>query len=125
MAREPSEEVARQFAIRGIDGVVGAPDRAVFGVAPDLATSITDGYGVAFSPAYVSLTLGSYTKGTDAVYPERDFPAPMYVVSTVTATSGATDGSSSHLFTDLFVLHGTRQPDRARIRRVRARPSYG
>jgi RHS repeat-associated protein len=65
------------------------------GIAPDLATSITDGYGVNVSPAYVSITLGNYTKGSGAVYPERDFLAPMYVVSSMTSTSGASDGSAS------------------------------
>jgi RHS repeat-associated protein len=62
---------------------------------PDLVTSITDGYGVNVSPVYGSILNGNYTKGTAAVYPERDLDTALYVVTEVTSTSGASDGSAA------------------------------
>lgn len=55
---------------------------------PDRVTSIVDGYGVAFSPAYASITQGSYTQGSGATFPELDTKAPRYVVSQVTTSDG-------------------------------------
>lgn len=58
------------------------------GVLPDLATSFTDGYGVNASPTYTSIAMGSYTKGSGAVYPEQDLQVPLYVVSQASASNG-------------------------------------
>ena len=55
---------------------------------PDLAVSFTDGYGINYSPSYQSITLGSYTKGNTATYPEMDIATPVYVVSQVTQSDG-------------------------------------
>jgi hypothetical protein len=60
------------------------------GVATDLATSFTDGYGVTYSPSYVPLSAsaGAYTKGSSQVFPQRDYQGPMYVVPSYTASDG-------------------------------------
>jgi RHS repeat-associated protein len=56
----------------------------------DLATSFADGYGVTYSPTYVSLSAsgGIYTKGTSATPPYQDFVGPMYVVSSYSSSDG-------------------------------------
>ncbi|MEI8258622.1 MAG: hypothetical protein WCJ30_23360, partial [Deltaproteobacteria bacterium] len=52
----------------------GVSVRLHAGVAGDLATSITDGFGVNFSPTYAPMSYTTaYTKGTGAVYPEVDY----------------------------------------------------
>jgi RHS repeat-associated protein len=81
-------------------GVMGSSGIVVYrhaspGVRPDLVTSITDGLGVNVSPSYVSLPRGSYTKGTGATYPQRDYIGPLHVVSSLTASSGASNGGPS------------------------------
>jgi RHS repeat-associated protein len=59
------------------------------GVNPDLATSITDGFGVNYSPSYGQITNSSYyTKGSGAVYPELDWQGPYTVVTTYSASDG-------------------------------------
>jgi len=56
----------------------------------DLAISFADGYGVTYSPSYVSLANsgGIYTKGTSAVAPYQDYAGPLFVVSSYTASDG-------------------------------------
>jgi RHS repeat-associated protein len=59
------------------------------GVNADLATSITDGFGVNYSPSYAQITNSSYyTKGSGAAYPELDWQAPYTVVTTYSASDG-------------------------------------
>ena len=59
------------------------------GVLPDLATSITDGFGNSIGLTYAPLTDSSfYTKGTTAIYPERDVTLPAYAVKQVNASNG-------------------------------------
>jgi RHS repeat-associated protein len=58
------------------------------GVSADLATSFTDGFGMSQSPSYVSIAAGSYTRHSDAVFPEVDFAGPLYVVSQFAASDG-------------------------------------
>ena len=59
------------------------------GVAGDLATSITDGFGVNFSPTYAVLpSTNTYTKATGATYPEADYAGPIWVVTSYAATDG-------------------------------------
>lgn len=58
------------------------------GQPPDLMTSVTDGFGVNATFTYVPLTQNNYTKSTDGAYPDRDWEAPAYVVSQVTASDG-------------------------------------
>ncbi len=55
---------------------------------PDLATSIVDGFGITFSPTYLPISQGVYSKSSDAVFPEIDFQGPMYVVNQFTASDG-------------------------------------
>jgi len=69
----------------------------------DLATTFSDGFGIAFSPAYISIVQGNYLQYTDAVFPEIDFRGPMYVVSGFTASDGR--GST---YTDSFYYYGAR-----------------
>ena len=73
------------------------------GIAPDLATSFTDGFGMSQGPSYVSIATGNYTKEADAVFPEVDFQGPLYVVSQVTSSDGA--GST---YQNLFQYTGAR-----------------
>jgi RHS repeat-associated protein len=70
------------------------------GQPPDLATSFVDGYGVTYSPSYVPLSAsgGIYTKGTSAVFPNQDYSAPQYVVSSYTSSDGI-GGSFSQSYT--------------------------
>lgn len=58
------------------------------GTPPDLATSITDGFGVSFRPIYGSIVQGNYSKGIAAVSPERDIQVPLYVVKQLQASDG-------------------------------------
>jgi RHS repeat-associated protein len=59
------------------------------GIAADLVTSITDGFGVNFSPTYDVLAKSpSYTKASGAVFPEVDFSGAMWIVPSYTASDG-------------------------------------
>jgi len=55
----------------------------------DLATSFADGYGITYSPSYVSLTAsgGIYTAGS-ATFPYANFTDPLYIVSSYTSSDG-------------------------------------
>jgi RHS repeat-associated protein len=56
---------------------------------PDLATTITDGWGVYATAAYAPITQSSlYTKYNAAVFPESDFQGAAYVVSRATQPDG-------------------------------------
>jgi RHS repeat-associated protein len=61
-------------------------------IAPDLATSFTDGYGIQYKPAYTSLVIGNesgvYYEGSGAVFPEIDYQGPLEVVSSATNSDG-------------------------------------
>ncbi|MEZ5499829.1 MAG: FG-GAP-like repeat-containing protein [Steroidobacteraceae bacterium] len=54
----------------------------------DLATSITDGWGIQASSTYAPITQSNYTKGTGAVFPDVDLQAPLYVVSQSSQSDG-------------------------------------
>jgi RHS repeat-associated protein len=56
--------------------------------AHDLATSFTDGFGMSQGPSYVSIARSHHTRRSDAVFPDVDFQAPLYVVSGFSATDG-------------------------------------
>lgn len=58
------------------------------GQPPDLLNSITDGYGVNFSPSYVTTARGSYTKGSVPSYPEQAAATPFNVVNQVVSSDG-------------------------------------
>jgi RHS repeat-associated protein len=64
---------------------------------PDLASSITDGFGINFSPTYVPISQNNYSKYNDAPFPEIDFQGPMYVVNQFTASDG-TGGTYNNQF---------------------------
>lgn len=69
------------------------------GIPPDLVTSITDGYGVSYSPIYVSIAQSSvYTKGSGATQPVKDIQDARYVVSQVSSSDGA-GGSYTQSYT--------------------------
>ena len=80
---------------------------------PDLVASITDGYGVAYSPTYVSMARSNYSKSVTgitphiasvaAVYPEVDWIGPKYVVNQFAASDGT--GST---YSDQFWYYGAR-----------------
>jgi RHS repeat-associated protein len=65
---------------------------AAAAVPPDLATRFTDGFGMTQSPAYASIARSHHDLQADAVFPEADFPGPLYVVSQFDAADG-TGGS--------------------------------
>jgi hypothetical protein len=71
------------------------------GQPPDLLTSVTDGYGVAANPTYVSLPRGNYTKRADGNYADVDSIAPLYVVNQF----GASDGAGG-TYTNSFWYYG-------------------
>jgi RHS repeat-associated protein len=65
---------------------------------PDLASSITDGFGVNFSPTYVPISQSNYIRGSTASFPDEDFQGPMYVVNQFSASDG-TGGTYNTSFT--------------------------
>ncbi|MDP9008029.1 MAG: FG-GAP-like repeat-containing protein [Pseudomonadota bacterium] len=67
-------------------------------IKPDLATSFTDGYGVAFTPTYNSLVEAGYTRGPSATWPQQAYMGPLYVVPSYT-TSDGTGGTYSTTYT--------------------------
>ena len=69
----------------------------------DLATTISDGWGISASPTYTPITQNNYTKYSDAVYPETDVMAPIYVISSASQSDGI--GGS---FTNSFWYYGAR-----------------
>lgn len=68
---------------------------------PDLATTITDGFGLTFSANYVPITQSSYTKYSSATFPDIDFQGPIYVVNQFSASDG-TGGT----YTNSFLYYG-------------------
>jgi RHS repeat-associated protein len=71
---------------------------------PDLANSFTDGFGMNQSPTYVPLSNSTYyTKGTTAVFPEKDYVPPLYVVNQFTASDG-----TGNTYQDQFFYWGAR-----------------
>ncbi|HEX7964300.1 MAG TPA: SpvB/TcaC N-terminal domain-containing protein [Gammaproteobacteria bacterium] len=60
------------------------------GGAPDLVTSVTDGFGNASQFSYASLASGgsTYTKGSSAAYPAQDVQPAMQVVSSYQESDG-------------------------------------
>jgi RHS repeat-associated protein len=62
--------------------------RRHLGDRPDLASSFSDGFGIAQTPHYVPISQGSYTKRSDAVFPYQDFQGALYIVDSVTASTG-------------------------------------
>ncbi len=66
--------------------------------APDIVTSVVDGYGNTSSFTYGSLAAGTvYTKGSSATYPVQDVQSPMQVVSQLQYTMGSATGNSYDL----------------------------
>jgi hypothetical protein len=55
---------------------------------PDLAISISDGFGMNFSPTYSPISQGNYTKESGATFPDMNYDGPMYVVNQFTASDG-------------------------------------
>ncbi len=73
--------------------------------APDLLTSATDGYGMAVNFSYVPITQGNYSEYSDATFPEQDYQGALYVVSSLTASTGIASPST---FTQSFWYYGAR-----------------
>jgi len=57
-------------------------------VPPDLAIAFVDGFGMSQRPAYVSIARSHHARAADAVFPEADFQAPLYVVGEFSAADG-------------------------------------
>jgi RHS repeat-associated protein len=55
---------------------------------PDLANSISDGFGINFSPTYVPISQSNYTLDSPATFPDLQFQGPMYVVNQFSASDG-------------------------------------
>lgn len=70
------------------DLLFGSSYRLHSGTFADLATSITDGFGVNVSPSYGSTAQGNYTAYADAAYPEADSSGPIVVVTGYSASNG-------------------------------------
>jgi RHS repeat-associated protein len=73
------------------------------GAPPDLGNSISDGFGINFSPTYVPISQNNYTKYATARFPDVDIQAPMYVVNQFSASDG-TGGT----YTNDFWYYGAR-----------------
>ncbi len=58
------------------------------GVVPDLAISFKDALGIQQAPSYTSIARSHHARGADAVFPDADFQAPLYVVSDFVASDG-------------------------------------
>ena len=89
----PTISVAGDFNGDGLPDLgtlsAGVSVRLHAGVAGDLATSFTDGFGVNFSPTYAPMSYTTaYTKGTGAVYPEVDYSGTMWLVTSYSASDG-------------------------------------
>jgi RHS repeat-associated protein len=68
---------------------VGYYPHAGVNTPPDLASSISDGFGIYFSPTYVPISQSTiYTVGSGATFPNEDFKGPMYVVDQFSASDG-------------------------------------
>jgi RHS repeat-associated protein len=70
---------------------------------PDLANSISDGFGINFSPTYIAISQNNYTKLSTAQFPDMDFQGSMYVVNQFSASDG-TGGT----YTNQFWYYGAR-----------------
>jgi RHS repeat-associated protein len=55
---------------------------------PDLLSSVSDGFGVTYSPSYVSTSQNNYTRGTGTQLPLIDATEPKVVVAQVTGSNG-------------------------------------
>ena len=64
------------------------------GSPPDLLTSITDGFGMKFSPTYVAIAQSNYTISAMGSWPDASYAGPMVVVSQFTANDGVTSTST-------------------------------
>jgi len=62
--------------------------RLHLGKRADLATAFTDGFGITAQPTYTSIAQGSYARGSGASFPYQDYQGPLYVVSSLVASSG-------------------------------------
>ena len=75
-----------------------------FDTPPDLASEITDGFGIFFSPSYVPISQSNiYTEGSTAVFPDEDLKVPMYVVNQFSASDG-----TGGVYQDSFTFAGVR-----------------
>jgi hypothetical protein len=78
----------------------GIDTRAVctpFNATPIVATRFADGSGATYTVDYLPLTDPTvHTRENDAVYPQRDFAEPLYVVSKVTRNDGSGNTISSN-----------------------------
>ncbi len=91
------------LAVMGTGNVINYGLHNGASTPPDLATTITDGWGVTASPTYVPITQSNYTKYTTAVFPEMDFQGAAYVVSQASQSDGI--GGS---FSNTFQYYGAR-----------------
>ena len=87
------------MSISTANGTVSIGLHASPGTFPDLVSNITDGYGVSFSPSYTSIARGSYSKGTGAIYPEKDIQDPHYYVVSQVVQSDGIGGTYTQTYT--------------------------
>ena len=77
------------LAYRDGSGLWRYRTREVLHTYPDLLATAVDGFGVAATFAYQPISNSSiYTRGTGTTFPDVDLEAPLWVVSTLSATDG-------------------------------------
>ncbi|MFO1394051.1 MAG: polymorphic toxin type 10 domain-containing protein [Steroidobacteraceae bacterium] len=82
----------------GHNGSLRYHKRRLPGVAADLATSFSDGYGIGQSVSYVSIASDpAYVRSSGAVFPEVDYRGPLQVVKSAVVSDG-TGGNYTRSF---------------------------
>src|SRR5262249_38909162 len=76
------------YPIANTQGLVQYYLHSGSGNPSDLATSFSDGFGMTYSPTYVSIARNNYSKGSGAPNGEYDYQGPLFVVDQFTASDG-------------------------------------
>ncbi len=88
-ARTASPFSVTYYTHNGAGSAGSAGGSMVFATqVPDIASSITDGFGIAVSPFYVSTAQSNYTKGTGTALPLVDATDAMIVVGRMRVSDG-------------------------------------
>ena len=73
--------------------------RAHSGVMPDYLKTATDGHSNAITFNYAPITQSSYTKYSNAVFPQQDYAGPLWVVTSAVPTTGVGSGTYTLTYT--------------------------
>lgn len=73
--------------------------RPHLGTMPDYLKTATDGDGNSVNFNYAPITQSSYTKYSNAVFPQQDYAGPLYVVTSAVPTTGVGSGTYTLTYT--------------------------